>query len=63
MRQLIIDIHLIEDNTDDFPTPTVPTALLKGTMTFVGDDVEPAIYATKWLANRMGMELETEGLE
>ena len=62
MRQLIIDVSLIENDMDDFPTPTIPTVLLKGKMIFVGDDVTPAIYATKWLANRMGMKL-TEGLE
>ena len=58
MRQLIIDVHLIENDMEDFPIPTVPTALLKGKMIFIGDDVEPAILATEWLANRMGMELK-----
>jgi len=59
MRQLIIDVRLIENDLDDFPTPTIPKVLLKGKMIFVGDNVEPAIHATKWLANRMGMELKS----
>lgn len=59
MRQLIVDVSLLENDTKDFPAPTIPNVLFKGKLLFVGDDVEPAINATKWLACHMGMELES----
>lgn len=58
MRQLIIDVSLLENDMKDFPIPTIPTVLLKGKMIFVGDDVTPAIAAAEWLASRMGMQLK-----
>ena len=59
MRQLIIDVSLIENDIDDFPTPTIPTVLLKGKMIFVGDDVTPAILAAKYLAGHIGMNIKS----
>jgi len=58
MRQLIVTIELIEHDTNNYPKIVVPKTIAKGMGLFMGKEIYPAIEATKWLANKMGINLQ-----
>lgn len=55
IRQLIVTVKLLENDSEDFPTPTLPKVLYKGNAIFIGEDIKPAFEATRYLAGCIGL--------
>ena len=58
MRQVIVTVELLEYNLEAFPAPQAPKAIFTGSRTFFDEEADQAIEATKFLANRVGLDCD-----